>query len=334
MAQKVLTISIAAYNVANYIRETLDSLTAAKSIDQLEIFVVDDGGQDETLAIAKDYQKKYPNSIFPIHKENGGYGSTVNYSLEHATGKYFKLLDGDDWVQTHELDKLVAHLSQIDSDVIVTPFLRGSDMAQMETVDYSANFEKEKEFVIANQLPNCLIGMWALCFKTVILRQSELKLPENLFYTDQFFVTIPFIAAKTMHYIDAKVYCYRLGRDGQSIGRESRLKNIHMTLDIVKTLATFVEKHKHNDNYNYMLHRISAYYCWALRTILLQPISREVINQVKNFEREMQTISNDVFQYATSLGKTGKIVHFARCTNYIGLYSFKLLYPKGLPNWS
>ena len=98
--EKILTISVAAYNVEEYIRQTLDSLTDERVIGNLEIFVVDDGGKDSTLDIAKEYANIYPESVFPIHKENGGYGSTVNYSLAHAHGKYFKLLDGDDWFDT------------------------------------------------------------------------------------------------------------------------------------------------------------------------------------------------------------------------------------------
>ena len=92
---KILTISIAAYNVEKFLRSTLNSLCEQTVIEDLEIFVVDDGSTDETLCIAQEYEKKFPDSFFAVHKENGGYGSTVNYSIAHATGKYFKLLDGD-----------------------------------------------------------------------------------------------------------------------------------------------------------------------------------------------------------------------------------------------
>ena len=87
--EKILTISIAAYNVGDYIKNTLDSLVVPEVMDKLEVFIVDDGGTDETLKIAKEYEEKYPETFHAVHKENGGYGSTVNYSIAHATGKYF-----------------------------------------------------------------------------------------------------------------------------------------------------------------------------------------------------------------------------------------------------
>lgn len=119
--EKILTISIAAYNVADYIRGTLDSLICQDCMDDLEILVVDDGGRDETLQIVKEYEEKYPHSIFGIHKENGGYGSVINTSIRRATGKYFKQLDGDDWFETENLCDFVNLLRSIDADYVVTP---------------------------------------------------------------------------------------------------------------------------------------------------------------------------------------------------------------------
>ena len=54
--------------------------------------------QDETLQIAKKYEEKYPDIIRVIDKENGGHGDAVNAGLRNATGKYFKVVDSDDWV--------------------------------------------------------------------------------------------------------------------------------------------------------------------------------------------------------------------------------------------
>ena len=87
MTGKLLTISIAAYNVEAFIEQALSSVCVPEIIDRLEIFVVDDGGTDGTLDIARRFAERYPASVFLVHKENGGYGSTVNYSLAHATGK-------------------------------------------------------------------------------------------------------------------------------------------------------------------------------------------------------------------------------------------------------
>lgn len=330
---KILTISIAAYNVADYIRETLDSLVASKYIDNLEIFVVDDGGQDETLAIAQDYQKKYPQSIIPVHKTNGGYGTTVNYSLEHATGKYFKLLDGDDWVQTDALDQLVEQLKLIDTDLVVTSFLKGPAMSDMEKQTYSDYLVPGQEVLISELANPPILGMWAMCYKTAVLRESGLKLPERLFYTDQIFCTIPIPFAKTIQYFDYPVYCYRLGRDGQSVSKESRLKNAQMTLDICQQLVTYIAKYKNHPNYTYLERRVASYYVSALKTILLSPMSPDTIARFKTYDQLIKGLSPEIYQSVLAEGKTGKIIALARLTNYAGLWLLKPIYKDGIDNW-
>ena len=127
MSKKILTVSIAAYNVETFIDQALRSVCVDAVIDRLEIFVIDDGGTDGTLGIAQRYADRYPDSVFPVHKENGGYGSTVNYSLAHATGTYFKLLDGDDWFDSEGLVKLVDVLEKTDVDLIMTNYQTGPD---------------------------------------------------------------------------------------------------------------------------------------------------------------------------------------------------------------
>ena len=118
---KILTISIAAYNVEKFLFETLSSLKC-KNLDKLEVIIVNDGSKDGTVDVANSFIESYPNTFKIINKENGGYGSTINKGIEFATGKYFKQLDGDDKFDTENLDKFIEELEKIDVDIAYTPF--------------------------------------------------------------------------------------------------------------------------------------------------------------------------------------------------------------------
>lgn len=90
---KLLTISIAAYNVEKYLEKALTSMVCSPTaMEKLEVIIEDDGSTDGTLSIAKKYEKLYPDVYRAIYKENGGYGSTINNSIVLAQGKYFKQL--------------------------------------------------------------------------------------------------------------------------------------------------------------------------------------------------------------------------------------------------
>lgn len=64
MTNKVLSISIAAYNVENCIKETLMSLVVKNNLEKLEILIIDDGSTDGTAKAAQEFVKKYPCSFF------------------------------------------------------------------------------------------------------------------------------------------------------------------------------------------------------------------------------------------------------------------------------
>ena len=70
---KLLTVSIAAYHVEDYLRETLDSFLIPEVTDQLEVLIVNDGSGEGVNEIAREYQTNYPDVFRLIDKENGGH---------------------------------------------------------------------------------------------------------------------------------------------------------------------------------------------------------------------------------------------------------------------
>ena len=104
---KVLTVLIPVYNTEKYIKRCLDSLLVPETLNDIEVIVVNDGSKDHSVEIVKTYVEKYPQTVVLIDKENGGHGSTINAGLKAAKGKYFRVLDSDDWFNTIEFVKFV-----------------------------------------------------------------------------------------------------------------------------------------------------------------------------------------------------------------------------------
>ena len=79
--------------------------------EDVEVIIVDDGStKDDTAEIADRYAKMYPTIVKAVHQENGGHGQAVNTGLAHATGKFFKVVDSDDWVDARSYKKILTTL--------------------------------------------------------------------------------------------------------------------------------------------------------------------------------------------------------------------------------
>ena len=316
MSKKILTVSIAAYNVETFIDQALRSVCVDAVIDRLEIFVIDDGGTDGTLGIAQRYADRYPDSVFPVHKENGGYGSTVNYSLAHATGTYFKLLDGDDWFDSEGLVKLVDVLEKTDVDLIMTNYQTGPDPEHLTLRDYYAEEGGEVKN-LSHFTAKSDFGMWGMTFRTQVLRDCGLSLPEHVLYTDALVVSYPLSTAKTMQYFDFSVYCYRVGRDGQSMSKQSIMKHCPEMMDLDIRLATFCAAQKANPNYPIIRKRVSEYHAGTVHFMLLMPICRSSLRKIKTLDKNIRTISEDVYRHAENAGHTGTLLCLMRRMGYV-----------------
>lgn len=321
---KILTISIAAYNVERYIDKALESLII-KNIDKLEVLIQDDGSKDKTSVIARKYEKMYPESIKVIKKENGGYGSTINNSINMATGKYFKQLDGDDWYDSHNLELLVKELEKINVDVIYTPYYKYFECSQkIEIVDdlkkkQDGNYELEKFFKEINQKKFIKIMMHSLIFKTSLLKENNINCLENCFYTDNEYVLYPLLYSKKLYIFNLPIYCYRIGREGQSISIDGRRKHYGDIMKVCRRLlnnVTFLSKENYKDMY--ILEYISTLFNNTISNFLLiLPISRKNLKKIKEFDLDIK--NKNLFLYK-KMEEKSKTILFFRKSNY-------LLYP-------
>lgn len=243
MADKVLTVSIAAYNVEAFIEKALNSLLLPQPyMEKLEVIVVDDGSRDHTAAIIQPYVERFPDSIRLVSKENGGYGSTINTSLAQAKGQYYKLLDGDDWYCTEALCGLLDYLEHAEADLILSPYVEVT--AVEKTVDrHPLLLEKAIDLEQAEMTCNTIV-MHELVIRTECLRQQNLPITEHCFYTDSEFVFLCLTGAHTVSRYGDAVYCYRLGLEGQSVSLSGTRKHYLELAKVADKLYSIYEGKK------------------------------------------------------------------------------------------
>ena len=73
MTNKLVTIILPVYNGEKYLKRAIDSvLNQTIGYDKLTLLVINDGGTDSSSQIISNYQKKYPELIHFIDRENKG----------------------------------------------------------------------------------------------------------------------------------------------------------------------------------------------------------------------------------------------------------------------
>lgn len=319
--EKTLTISIAAYNVEDYIEDTLNSLIVPEILDDLEVFIIDDGGCDKTLSIAEKYEKEYPNTFHAIHKENGGYGTTVNWSVKNATGKYIKLLDGDDWFDTNGLKQLIKCLKKTDVDVIISNSAFVKEGRKKEMYPHCKKLSNRTMTLDeASNLP--VVAMWGYCFKLDMLRKNYSNLPEKTLYTDQIFVMRALSKAKTVQFIGEIVYYWRLGRDEQSNNINSIRKNykdIIKVADIISKEYQNMIKNENEELYQFQLKRAAAYYSVSIVMLCRLEHNKKNLKLIKEWEKKTKLNAPHIYRAA----KQSKKVALLRGTKYLAYWFIK-----------
>ena len=114
-AAPLLSIRCAAYNQADYIRQTLEGFVMQQTDFRFEAVVHDDASTDATASIIREFAAAHPSIIKPIYEEENLYsrhdGSLRRVMTAHATGKYIAMCEGDDyWTDPQKLQRQVDFL--------------------------------------------------------------------------------------------------------------------------------------------------------------------------------------------------------------------------------
>ena len=104
-----ISVVIATYNGALYLKEQLDSILA-QTVPPKEIIVVDDASSDDTVTILQSYTAKYTNFRLLINEHNIGYVKSFEKGMLQAVSSFIALSDQDDVWMPHKLEQLVASL--------------------------------------------------------------------------------------------------------------------------------------------------------------------------------------------------------------------------------
>lgn len=298
MENKILSVTVPAYNVGEFLRKGIPTFLDPQILNDIEIIIVDDGSQDKTADIADEYKKNYPGTIEVVHKQNGGHGSAINTGVKTATGTYFMVVDADDWVNTENFVKLVMQLKSCSTDLVLTNAIKVNSNGKLIGYEKIKKMPNGKAVQIKDYIGRINnIEMHNYCIKTELLRTHNVRCHEHHFYVDQEYVLYSLLHCVNVTYYDLIVYNYLIGRDGQSVAIESKRKNIDQYYEVVWFLVKFYNQNKQLMQESFRHHyRIKI--AWFLRAIYSTAMSYntpEKKQELINFDKLLFKRSRDIY---------------------------------------
>ena len=231
---KLLSFIVPSYNCSSFLKTCLGSMLHPQVLDQLEIIVVNDGSVDDTAAVAEGFVSDYPQTVRLINQQNKGHGGALNTGCAAAEGKYLKVVDADDWVETDNLPAFLEFLAECNADVVLTHHLT-RDITTGEVrnwKNYPDAFGKAYSLEQIMEQPQNFdrsLTFHGITYRTDFYQKQNIPLSEKVFYEDHEFATFACCKAATVMSVDLFIYHYRIGDVQQSVSDANQLKRLsHM----------------------------------------------------------------------------------------------------------
>lgn len=302
-SKKLVTICVPSYNVQRYLERCLRTLLDHPYASKIEVLVIDDGSKDHTAEIAKTFEVHYPGSVRLIQKENGGHGSTINCAIQEGTGKYFMVVDGDDWIDSTQFAKLLSQIEsgELDTDVISANYHEvnmesgaSSPWVQQADIDYfkPLNFEEL-------DLENVYFTLASSLFKRSVLKQTNMPLQEHTFYVDVEYILFPIPFVKTVTFVEYFIYKYCRGNAEQSVHVPNMLNRFDHHDRVVRRVIKYCSACPMSD-----AHR--TYYLGILKKLLFTHYGLCLVyddnktrgySRAKEFDEFLKGQSSELYRY-------------------------------------
>lgn len=216
-----VSIIVPIYNVEQYLPKCLDSLIS-QTFKDIEIWAVSDGSPDNSVSIIKEYAKK-DKRVKCIEKENGGYGSVLEYAISKIKSEYFLICDPDDWlakdaIETlynaatkYKVDLVYGSYYYVYSDNYKEEYTRGANLKGLFNPNSNKVYKGEDKnmFLFLTPSPH------AKLYKTSLAQGIEF--PHKVSFTDLLLYVLYLSKAKSIVHIDKGLAYYLVDRAGNSM---------------------------------------------------------------------------------------------------------------------
>lgn len=186
---KLITVIIPVYNVKPYLSKCLESV-GKQSYKNLEIILVDDGSDDGSFSICKEFSKR-DSRIKLYHTKNLGLSHARNVGLDHANGEYIVFVDSDDYIHENMISTMMDKAE--DADLVICNYKRVLNDTKKEIPqdakclkDDSWNYKQFWEHYYLKNLNVFCCVAWNKLYKRKLFK--NIRYPINEIHEDEYII--------------------------------------------------------------------------------------------------------------------------------------------------
>lgn len=222
-----ISLIIPIYNAEKYLRRCLTS-AMQQTYGDMEIILVNDGSEDTSLDICREYETM--DSRFRIlDKKNTGVSDSRNQAIAMAQGTYLQFLDSDDWLASDATESLVYAAQKFDADLVIADFYRvdGAVFTEKQHIRERGLLSREMYAGYMMQEPaDFYYGvLWNKLYRRSILVEHQLEMNAELQWCEDFLFNLSFIRyAERFTAIQTPIYYY-MKRKGSLVSTDWKKAN-------------------------------------------------------------------------------------------------------------
>lgn len=288
MSNKI-SIIVPIYNTEQYLERCLQSLIQ-QDYKNIEIILVNDGSDDNSLAICNKY-KNIDNRIIVIDKEHTGVSDTRNIGIKRATGDYIGFVDSDDYIDKDMFKKLINGAEKYKCEISMCDLIETYDI-MMKLKEYKLKYiQMDKKQALEQLLYDKNIGNYVMVklFKRELF--DNILFPVGKLYEDIATTYKLFSRANNILYIPVPMYHYYQRCDSivNNITRESIQYYISAVFERYYDLKN---NYKYLDLYNVysIVNVVIKMSIWAIEIQDYELFDNEIYNYYCKMEKELNLV--------------------------------------------
>lgn len=303
-----VSVIVPVYNTGKYLRQCLQSLKE-QTLRDIEVICVNDGSTDNSYEIIEQYVME-DHRFKAIHKNNTGYGHTINTGIKAAQSPYIGILESDDFAELNMFQRLYDIAEKQKVEVVKGNYNSYSQDSSNPAVfqEMLGEFPYEKVFSIKGH--HRIFGInhpsvWSALYKKSFLEDNDIWFLETpgASYQDMSFLFKVCANAEYVYFIRDAVVNYRVDNMDSSVHNPEK---IFCVCDELQEIERYIEerakKGKIKKDWLEELYNISAWikykkYIWNYTRLSIPyqyAFLLKVLDELKNIRQ--QGYQSDVWE--------------------------------------